>query len=442
MTTHELRHLVGRAATLALLAGLTTFAVAVGAGQHNTYQGPIPLAPAASPAPPVLWRDKYDLGREGVASAALAVGGERLFYLRDGILVAADLGSGRRLWSWGKGLKGPVAFGGGRVYVALPSGRVAAFSIDGRPLWTSADTVGRVEEFLLHGNFVIASYPDGGAAIDSATGRIRWRIREEESVGPVGVTGNLLLWQVYQGEPHADHLLAYTLTSGRQAWRVTYAGAPLLIEGERVFVNDEWTWTQLDDPDNVQIRIIDRRRGKELQRWSYRIDKKCAGLEAGGGAGRVVLDESFVYISERCADRVSRFRRAGARKPLVTYGMFDSGRWIAGPYRGVLFFETPKRALWGVLTEGGSPTNVNGVDMPTGMPRWYDVDNPISRLDLLGDLVLVGQTDGVFHALDFSSGRRLFSVRTAGRGFGPFTKTDLFLVVQAQGEVLVLKAPR
>ncbi len=72
------------------------------------------------------------------------------------------------------------------------------------------------------------------------------------------------------------------------------------------------------------------------------------------------------YRSARGAEtEFPPFPRGGAKKPLMTHPVFDRGRWIAGPYRGVLFFETARRALVGVLLEGGPPAYVNGVTLPT-----------------------------------------------------------------------------
>ncbi len=83
----------------------------------------------------------------------------------------------------------------------------------------------------------------------------------------------------------------YLLTTGRQTFLIEFAGEPLAIENGKIFVRDESPSTQ-PELDNVQIRVIDKR-GKELERWRYRIDKKCGDL-IGVDAGTVALDGAFV----------------------------------------------------------------------------------------------------------------------------------------------------
>ena len=325
---------------------------------------------------------------------------------------------------------------GDRQVVAL-SGRT------GRRLWVSAKIMTRIDRLLLHQDLLLANgYYDGVAALDAASGTVRWRDREYESLGPAAVVGDVVLWQVSQGEPHFTHILAYDLRMGRRRWEARHASGPLAVQGEWLYLFDEWTRMQLDNPDNVQIRVINWRTGKELERWIYRADFNCTGV-IGPESEEVVLHGAFVYIVDRCGERVSRFLRGGARNPLLRYSTFDHGRWVAGPYRGMLFFVTAGRHLLGVRVEGGRPKTVNRVKMPTGSPRYYEAaDSAISRVDLIGNDVYVGQTDGWFHALDFQSGRRLFSVRSAGRRFGPTLRVGDYLIVQAEGEVLVVRAPR
>jgi len=120
----------------------------------------------------------------------------------------------------------------------------------------------------------------------------------------------------------------------------------------------------------------------------------------------------------------------------------------------MLFFATPHKHLLGVRLEegkpvrlgqtnmptGGRPVRLDRVDMPTGSPvRYEPVNSPLSRLDAIDDRLYVGQTDGLFHAFDIVSGTLLFTIQTSGHRFGPTRKVGDYLVVQAEGEIVVLK---
>ena len=184
---------------LILATGILLVASSTGldsAGRHPEDHGSILHASAATSAPGIiLWRDRQDFGFADDVRSTLALGEGRVFYLRDGSLVAADLVTGRPVWRYGTGLKGPVVFGGGRVYAVLNHQQVVALSTRaGGRLWLSPSVGHRIDRLFIHQDLLLAnSYWDGGMALDAATGRVRWRISEQESLGPAGVAGNLLL---------------------------------------------------------------------------------------------------------------------------------------------------------------------------------------------------------------------------------------------------------
>ena len=106
---------------LASIVLATVLAAASPAGLAASSQGPtvpVNLSTSARRVRP-LWRDRLDLRFEGFGrvGVSLVAAEGRVFYLRNGRLVAAELATGRRIWSYGKGLGGLFAYGDGRVYV-------------------------------------------------------------------------------------------------------------------------------------------------------------------------------------------------------------------------------------------------------------------------------------------------------------------------------------
>lgn len=176
----------------------------------------------------LVWRDRSDFGRSGVAEDSLAAGDGRIFYLQDGALVAATLASGRRLWRYGSGLEGPLAYAGGTVYMVERASQVVALAAPtGRPRWRVDTGLKRMNQLRTYGELVLAnSYWDGGVALDAHTGETRWRLREEGSLGPVAVARGMVYWELSQGEPHFPHVLALELRTGRRLWRASHAHPP------------------------------------------------------------------------------------------------------------------------------------------------------------------------------------------------------------------------
>lgn len=134
---------------------------------------------------------------------------------------------------------------------------------------------------------------------------------------------------------------------------------------------------------------------------------------------------------------VARFALGGAGLPTFVKPGANL-EWLAGPYRDKLFVLEhsggTRRFLVGGL-EGSSLSPIQFNDT-------YEVGaNSISRLDLSGNGLYVGHTDGQFVAVDVQTGRAFFRLQTDTKNFGPTHVVGNTLVVQTENELLAFALP-
>ncbi|MBW4080782.1 hypothetical protein [Paenibacillus sp. S150] len=63
------------------------------------------------------------------------------------------------------------------------------------------------------------------------------------------------------------------------------------------------------------------------------------------------------------------------------------------------------------------------------------------QLDIFGQTLYTGQSDGLFHAYNLLSLKPLFTVATASREFQPSLRTGSILIVRCGGMMLGVKLP-
>lgn len=106
------------ATALVLSVGLSTVAAVRAQAGPRGYQGPVFEDPALmAPEAVPLWRDRLD-------AFTAVVGAGRVYYPNGGRLVAADLATGRRAWTYAAGTAGrgfgPTLVEGGYVVLQTP----------------------------------------------------------------------------------------------------------------------------------------------------------------------------------------------------------------------------------------------------------------------------------------------------------------------------------
>jgi len=187
----------------------------------------------------VAWRASIGEGnsRSGRVTGSPVVAGGRL-YAVDGVsrLVAIDVASGNRIWSFvsepdddrsGGGSGGGAAVDGGRVYFATGYGQLVALdAATGKEIWRfQMSAPARSGPAVAQGRIFATTIDNQTHALDAATGRRIWQHAGiSESAGFIGaaspvVDGSTVLVGYSSGE-----LFALRAESGRVLWSDTLSG--------------------------------------------------------------------------------------------------------------------------------------------------------------------------------------------------------------------------
>ncbi|MEV7289133.1 PQQ-binding-like beta-propeller repeat protein [Streptomyces sp. NPDC093252] len=172
--------------------------------------------------------------------------------------LTVDVDDGR-LWTLRAGEVGTPGVVGSRVYVPVDGGRVAALDAGGgRILWCSDPLAGPVPaEAVGADGVVVLPLPAGFAALDTASGAVRWTLRgQDPRTTAFGAGTVVLLWS--HSTKEGSVLAGVDARSGERLWeRVFPHLGRVLVRGDRVIVG-------ADAP-----RALDTRTGEGLWRGAY-----------------------------------------------------------------------------------------------------------------------------------------------------------------------------
>lgn len=188
------------------------------------------------------------------------------------------------------------------------------------------------------------------------------------------------------------------------------------------------------------------RSGKLISRCVHHINRESESVHNHPNPwdyDRARVYKGVLYAEARrvCTGKpmnIARFALAGTNTSRPTFVKPGANlEWLAGPYDDKLFMferEGGKRRFQVGEIEGSSLVKLDGT---------YQIGaNPIARLDLIGNGLYMGHTDGQFYAVDVRTGRAFFRFKTSAKNFGPTHVVGNTLVVQAGNELLAFALPQ
>jgi outer membrane protein assembly factor BamB len=237
------------------------------------------LARSALPTLKVAWA--HEAGDTIESSAAIADGAV-FVGSSSGQLLALDLATGKRRWSYATGAEigeSSPCIDGGLVYIGDLKGVVHAVSArGGAPAWTfKAKTQIKASPVVVSGKVLVGSYDQTVYALDARTGRLAWSFETEGQVhSTAGVDGGL----VYVTGCDA-FLRALRVADGKEMFRVAsgaYTGASPALSNGRAFYG---TFEN-------EVIAVDLTGRKVV--WRYRPERQFPFYSSAAvAAGRVVV---------------------------------------------------------------------------------------------------------------------------------------------------------
>lgn len=361
--------------------------------------------PALRAAPQLVWAadiGQGDAKRQRI-TADPVVGGGRVYTLDANALVSAVSTGGGLLWSTdltpptdrdGQATGGGLAFAGGTLYVSLGYGQLAALdAASGRVKWQQRlEATGSGKPLVSGGILYLVAGDDTGWAIDPADGRILWQTEATPS------TANVL-------------------------------GAPAPV------VSSKFVTFAFGSGD-----IVTAFRKGGLRRWGASVSGQRKGrviTRYGDITGAPVLVGSTVYIGNFSGRIVAFDIDSGDRLWTARQGAMDPV-WPAG---GSLFAVTDQSQL--VRLDAGDGSTVWAVDLPgfvKNKPRRRAAKYAHYGPVLAGGRVFVASNDGMLRAFAPEDGRLVASIEVpAGATTAPVVAGRTLYLVNTKGQLLAFR---
>jgi len=373
-----------------------------------------------------IWSDSVDHDMSSMDGGGfIAADGGNIFYLKNGSIIAANAANGNRQWKFGSGLKSPLLYNNGTLYALNESGTLYAVNTGtGKVRW-SATGVKDATQLIVDGKTLYVGLPLGLAAYDAATGKQLWTSGVEYANSGYEITaagGVVMQMYTVSGAITRGMLAGFDSATGKLLWTKGYYSSPLAVDGDRLYAN-EYNF-MADAPNIVKINTVDVKSGEVLKTNTY-------PFEQGQDIGKIVIDGDQLLIEvDGEVYRYNRDADPSRTQPVVQHlgALNQTNSWIAGPYEGRYFYVDDSMYLGSYYPAKQNYTS-------------FLVDNPISRLELNGNGVYVGQTDGQFKIFDLQSGKMLLRADVSVRRFEDIVVEGDTVLVQAEKQLLAFKIP-
>lgn len=441
---------------LLLLLSVLIGSFAAAQSDRAPYSGPprTQNAPVGSP----LWQLDVQRREPDTSSpnSDIVSGDGRVFYLQSGQVKAVDAETGQQVWTF-QVRRARLAVGAHHFLVVAQQRTLHVLDArTGDVLWQQTYHAPEgVETFAVYGDLLVVVVGERFIAYELATGRERWRVR-----GLYGLTqdphhtvhsasGSVVFLELgYYSLTSSPDVFAFDRTTGKRLWKVWSAFSPLTVISNRVYLLEDNRNMDHDYPGRFRVNAFDLRSGKPLGRRVYNLNSRGVMENLYDHPhpwddSSVLVHGNTLYVDVKrlgtAQANVARFALGGkstSRPAFVKPGA--NLEWLAGPYRGKLFLLGRKNGKhrFRVGDVGGSSL------APIQFDDTYQIGaNPISRLDLIGNGLYVGHTDGGFYAVDVKTGRAFFRFKTQAKNFGPSHVVGDTLVIQAGNKLLAFALP-
>lgn len=373
---------------------------------------------------------------------AVAENGKVFMLQPNGKLAALRATDGKKLWEYGSKLAQQFMYHKDAVYGMTASGSLYKIKENGSPAWTASLGYPTADSIVVSGSTLYVTQAQKMAAVDAASGKIKWQIAEDpgnyyNGSPALEAEGTIVRNYSVSGAITVPLIAVYDSATGRKLWESSRQLPPLTIK-DGILYSEKVTFMMDDDPVNRKVEIVAFNlksgaiKGERL--YSWKDTANTDGVFHGGGAySTAFLSGNDLYIFQ--AQRIVRYdfnNYVAGAAPLQKWNQeaYDQRTPLKLLHQGRLYFTN---------------NNTHGLMvMKTATGQYVSFDqggNPTAQAAVFGTGVYVGQTDGLLHAYDLLTAKQVFTVKTGSREFSPLLKTGGMLLIQTGGKLLGVKLP-
>lgn len=409
--------------------------------------------PAAQP----LWRLdiwRYEAGASS-SNPDIVSDDARVYFVQQGLVKAIEAETGQQLWTFEVGKWVKLEVGVGYLIVVRQE---AVYVLDARTgvvRWRQTyRTPEGVETFFVHEDLLVIIVGERFIAYELATGQERWRVRglygltRDPHHSALSASGSVIFLALsYHSLNSSPDVFAFDHVTGERLWKVWSHFNPLAVVNDKVYLLDDNRNMDIY-PGRFKVDVFSLRSGKPLGENVYNLNPVAelnnpSAYPHSWDYGRMRIYKDTLYIEAKklkaSEANIARFALGskGTRPTFVKRGA--DLKWLAGPYNDRLFVLERKgrQRRFQVGKLGGASL------APVTFDGTYQIgSSPISRLDLSGNGLYVGHTDGQLYVVDMRTGSALFHFETQAKSFGPSHIVGDTLIIQAGNELLAFALPK
>ncbi|AWB44425.1 hypothetical protein DCC85_09420 [Paenibacillus sp. CAA11] len=380
--------------------------------------------------------DRKDITRLGEGGAVSGQG--MVFAVKKGRLIALDAVSGTIKWRSGSSLTPNIVFQNGRLYGIDQDGRVSAFNVNGKKLWTSTKKVVAADKIIAVKGKVYILRGIDLYALNGSNGKLEWEHHDTEAevgLGDLMVSdGVVLRTYVVQGALSAVQLNAFDAATGKKLWGKFRYNYPLAVKDGAVYsvYEQDPIAAFAEKTPQLAIKVFNLRTGMDIGERSYSwLTGSVKDLRANSKAilqgndlftfgGGVIAKYDFSHYEGPDGKPVQKWLGAGEN------GDMPVSQVIAN-----------RVFIW----NSGNPFALKAVKLANGQGIGYRFDNPVSQVDITEKAVFAGQTDGVWVAANLQTTLPVMKVRTGSRNYGPTLTEKGMAIIQTEDKLFGVSLP-
>ncbi|MDR9852360.1 PQQ-binding-like beta-propeller repeat protein [Paenibacillus sp. VCA1] len=383
-----------------------------------------------------LWTSAVDPGSKAAVTdygTVLAFSGKKL--------IALNLATGKKVFTYGSNLKPSVQYLKGMAYGVGDDGHVYAMNAKtGKELWKSAAGLSDADEPIVIGDTVYVANKQALIALDAATGKQRWKSVEDraDTAGKLSLEaeGILFMSNSISGAYSYSQLKAIDEKTGKTLWKAPFQAEPFAVRDGLVYSEKEqspFDEVDADGPPHVTLSVLNVKTGNKVGERVYSWNRTNSSPSAGVAGSMLLSGNDLYLVTEDAIHKYDFGHYDKDGKPLKKWNKPSYPVILTGSvHAGRIYF-------WNYNTN-----SISGMKLVDGQEIQWGTDNPPVRTDIYGNGVYIGQSDGVFHGYNLQTTAPAFTVNTGSRNYGPTLRSSNTLIIQAQdnGKLIAVPVPK
>lgn len=411
-----------------------------------TFADPAPLSvnhwsdPGDNPATRPSWSVKADSPLpkdQNERDSRMAAGDGRIFTVKHGVLTALDATTGNSSWRYGSKVSPQIAFSEGTIYGTYEDGRIYAVSSTGKEQWISSRTVAKAGKLIPLGHTLYVLRGIDIFAFDTESGGLKWEYHDTFASGGYMdlMEQDGVVFRTYPGiNGLTVTLKAFDAATGTKLWEQSQQNMPILIRDDLVYsVTEPHLFAEPEA--ELILKKFDIRSGTEQGKYLFNWSSSAWMGKRGYGAYAMIDgDKLYAYHNNWLVSYdLTKYKGPGDQPGQVLLGPDDRLEYpLMKIYKDRIFYESKSEAPYRVL---------NSIQLSDRQSVSYSNDNPASQIDIYGNGIYIGQTDGTYRVFDLTTGRQSLSLETGSRNYGPVFFEKGYAIIQTETQFIGIKIP-